>query len=175
MEKKSTSHTEGGDLAELLTRCGSKYAHRICGGHRGQDSVLAWLADHTGATQKELAEGLGVTPASLSELLRKLERKGCISRTKDEADHRFTRVCLTDEGRTVLDERAATETEDPFSALTREEQETLGRLLGRLLDDWKVRYPHRRRPDGEAGGFDDKRPGHGERHRDGHGRPPRRD
>ncbi len=144
---------------DLLARCGSFYAHRIGGRRRGQNSVLALLDSRPGATQKELAEALNVTPASLSELMRKLERKGFITRSKDPADHRFTRVCLTETGRAALCLDRQIQTEDPFSSLTGEEQQELKRLLAKLLDDWERRYPHERprQPDGPGGHPDHKR------------------
>lgn len=129
---------QDGSLSDLLNRCGHYYAHRIGRSRRGQTSVLAFLAEHPDVTQKELVEELGITPASLSEVLMKLERKGCIDRVKDETDRRFTRVRLTGEGRATLN--ALTDSkDDPFSVLTGAEQETLKGLLSKLLTDWETR------------------------------------
>ena len=163
-----------GSLTDLLDRCGHYYTHRIGGSHRGQNSVLAWLAEHPDVTQKELAEELGITAASLSEVLMKLERKGYISRFKDEADRRFSRVRLTEEGEATLD-MSVSESGDPFAGLSGEEQETLKQLLGKLLADWEVRFASERKRQGrrqfeqrekEYPGHGNERPGYG---RDEHG------
>lgn len=131
---------------------------------------MAWLANNPDVTQKEISEGLGITAASLSEVLMKLERKGYITRFKDETDRRFIRVRLTEEGEDAL-ETSVTETEDPFSSLSEEEQETLKQLLGKLLSDWEVRYIAERKRQGrrqyELHG--NEHPGHGDEH-PGHGR-----
>lgn len=172
-----------GSLSDLLNLCGHYYAHRIGGSHRGQNSVLTWLAEHPDVTQKELAEGLGIMPASLSEVLMKLERKGYIDRFKDETDRRFIRVHLTEEGTAALD-MLEEKGENPFSSLSSAEQETLKKLLSKLLSDWEARYmPERsrrnRRPFGdgrdvslhgnEHPGHEKEHPGHGDEH-PGHGR-----
>lgn len=151
-----------GSLADLLDRCGHYYAHRIRGSHRGQDSVMAWLAHNPDVTQKELAEGLGIMPASLSEVLMKLERKGYVARVKDENDRRFVRVHLTEEGEKALDEPES-KPDDPFSPLSEAERETLKQLLGKLLADWEMRYTAERKRQG-CSQFDmhgNKRPDHG--------------
>lgn len=126
---------------------------------------MTWLAHNPDVTQKELAEGLGIMPASLSEVLMKLERKGYVVRVKDENDRRFVRVRLTEEGEKALDapENSA---DDPFACLSAEEQESLKGLLNKLLADWEVRCTaeHKgqgRRPHEMHGG---KHPGHRKKH-----------
>lgn len=133
-------HETDNNLGGLLDRCGHHFVHRIGGKKRGQDSVLTVISQHPGITQKELAEILGIQPASVSELLMKLERKGLVLREKNENDRRSIKVQLTEDGRTHL---AAPEEEsaDPFQALSAEEQEQLCNLLGKLLTDWDQRYP----------------------------------
>lgn len=130
-------------LGGLLDRCGHFFSHRIGSKKRGQDTVLALIARHPGITQKALSELLGIQPASVSELLTKLERKGLILREKYEQDRRSIRLQLTQEGQRILDtpEEAIT---DPFQALTEEEQEQLRSLLEKLLADWHRRYPTER-------------------------------
>ena len=174
-----------GSLSDLLDRCGHYYTHRIGGSHRGQNSALTWLAEHPNATQKELGEELGITPASLSEVLMKLERKGYVERFKDESDRRFIRVQLTDDGVAALD-ALEEKSDDPFVALTDEEQETLKGLLSKLLNDWEPRClsdRNRRRVGNsrdfslhgnEHPGHGDEHPGHGDDH-PGHGRNERGD
>ena len=162
-----------GSLTDLLDRCGHYFTHRIGGSRRGQGNVMTFLAHHPDVTQKELAEALGVIPASLSEVLMKLERKGLVERKKDENDRRLVRVRLTEEGQKKLEHPDAMLSE-PFQALSQEEQETLKQLLSKLLADWEERYiAERKRPGGrphhEHPGHGSERPGHGGEH-SGHGR-----
>ena len=169
-------HEQDESLAGLLDRCGHYYAHRIGGSRRGQNNVMAWLAHNPDVTQKELSEGLNIMPASLSEVLMKLERKGYVTRVKDENDRRFVRVRLTKEGEKALNE-STDEPIDPFASLSTEEQETLQTLLSKLLADWETRYAadrigHSRRQfnlhGNEHPGHGDEHPGHGDDRR-GHG------
>ena len=97
-----------------------------------------WLKG--GITQKELAEALSIQPASVSELLMKLERKGLIVRQKDETDRRSIRVSLSDEGAQMI-QPSKDAPADPFQVLSAEEQDQLRMLLEKLLTDWKQRYP----------------------------------
>lgn len=162
-----TEYEHDKSLAGLLDCCGRYYAHRIGGSHRGQPNVMAWLAHNPDVTQKELSEGLNITPASLSEVLMKLERKGYVTRIKDETDRRFVRVRLTKEGEEALNEPAE-EAIDPFAALSEDEQETLKLLLDKLLTDWKTRYTgdHMSQAHRKSDLHGSKHPGHGHEHPD---------
>lgn len=137
-------HGFDNSLGGLLGRCGRFFAHRIGSRKRGQDSVLTVISRHPGISQKELGERLGIQPASVSELLMKLERKGLILRQKGEQDRRSIHVQLTAEGQALLAEPE--EVSDPFQGLSAQEQEQLRCLLEKLLRDWEQRYPmeHRR-------------------------------
>ncbi len=137
---KYKHHTYDDSLGSLLDRCGHYLAHRIGGKKRGQEGVLSVIAGQPGITQKELSEALGIQPASVSELLMKLERKGLVIREKDEQDRRSIKVQLTEEGQSILAEPNG-ESSDPFQALSVEEQEQLRTLLAKLLTDWEQRYP----------------------------------
>ncbi len=137
---KYKHHTYDDSLGSLLDRCGHYLAHRIGGKKRGQEGVLSVIAGQPGITQKELSEALGIQPASVSELLMKLERKGLVIREKDNLDRRSIKVHLTEESRSILAEPKE-ESSDPFQALSAEEQEQLRSLLGKLLTDWEQRYP----------------------------------
>lgn len=53
------------------------------------------LEERAGLTQRELAERLQITPASLSVLVSRLEKKRLVTRTVDPRDARIARVCCT--------------------------------------------------------------------------------
>lgn len=135
-----------GSLGDLLDRCGHHFAHRVGGSKRGRGNVMEQIDKNPGITQKELAELLEIQPASLSEVLIKLERKGFVEREKDAEDRRVIRVSLTDIGQAEIHKAEELST-DPFQTLTKNEQALLKELLNKLLTDWEVRYPmerHRR-------------------------------
>lgn len=145
---RNHKHTLSGDgLDALLARCGRFLSHRMGDRKRGQDSILEAVAQQPGITQKDLANHLDIQPASVSELLMKLEHKELICREKDDQDRRSIRVDLTDAGREVLEQKKG-EPADPFQSLSDGEQVQLRMLLTKLLADWEQRYPGERKHHG---------------------------
>ncbi len=69
--------------------------------HVGQEMVLCALWENEGVTQTELAERLGVQPATVTNALKRLERKGLVKRVPDDDDQRVTRVSPSAEGRDI--------------------------------------------------------------------------
>lgn len=130
-------------LSGLFDRCSHYLAHRIGSNRRGRESVMAVIARQPGISQKELAEALDIQPASVSELMMKLEQKGLIFREQDAQDRRSRKVRLTEAGIAQLAEPKE-DPADPFRALSDEEQAQLQALLEKLLADWEQRYPAER-------------------------------
>jgi DNA-binding MarR family transcriptional regulator len=64
----------------------------------GQIPVLMELRHHGQLSQRQLAEKIRVTPATISGTLKRMERMGLIRRTADQQDARVTQVTLTDLG-----------------------------------------------------------------------------
>ena len=140
MKDHQKHHHNNNSLAALFSHCAHFLSHRFGSRKRGQDGILELIRDHPGITQKELSQSLGIQPASVSELLMKLEHKELILREKDDHDRRSIRVTLSERGTQMLD-APKEKAEDPFQALTGEEQEQLRILLEKLLSDWNRRYP----------------------------------
>ncbi len=72
----------------------------------GQPMLLAVLRqkpDGIADSQRELAEQLHVTPATVTVSLRSMERDGYVTKIADPNDMRRKRIALTDKGREVLD------------------------------------------------------------------------
>ncbi len=67
--------------------------------HVGQEMVLCALWEREGVTQAELGAHLGVQPATVTNALKRLERKGLVERMPDTEDQRVSRVFPTAEGR----------------------------------------------------------------------------
>lgn len=65
--------------------------------------VLVVVADADGVRIGELAVRLGVAEPSASRLVRRLERNGLVTATRDDNDRRATNVRLSDQGRQIRD------------------------------------------------------------------------
>lgn len=144
-------------------RARQRHRHHEFNPARGQGHVLGVLLARDGLSQKELSELLQVRPASLGELVGKLEQSGLVERRINDEDKRVINVYLTDKGRAaisgVVDSRSAM-IEPLFAGLTEEEKLQLSALLGKLIESIGARPERedefRGRPEefGEAGGWD---------------------
>jgi DNA-binding MarR family transcriptional regulator len=85
-----------------------------------QIGLLAFMARHPGAHIQTVAEGMDLTPPTVSVAVRKLEESGWLRREPDERDRRASCVFLT--------ERAA----HVIQKVMRERQEKMDRLLDSL-------------------------------------------
>ena len=105
--------------------------------HRGQGFALMHLWHNDGVPQRELAEAMHIRPASATNMLQRMERDGWIERARDERDQRLVRVFLTKKAKSLRKKarEAFRQMEEELSAVyTKEEQETLHRLLMKLHD-----------------------------------------
>ena len=66
------------------------------GVYRSQHQILTTLAEHSNASQKEIAEYLNVTAATIAVSVKKLEKGGYITRIVDQEDNRYNKLCLTE-------------------------------------------------------------------------------
>ncbi len=64
----------------------------------GQYPVMEAVYDHNGCTQKELADMLMVTPASVAVSAKRLEKSGFITRKTDDCNARCNRLSITEQG-----------------------------------------------------------------------------
>lgn len=85
-----------------------------------------------GQSQKELSEKLNIAPATLTIMLKRMEKAGYIYRKQDVEDQRISRVYTTKEGREVSEESEGAMEEISkacFNSLTDNEIEDLRKLL----------------------------------------------
>lgn len=68
----------------------------------GQPKVLDYLKDYDGASQKEIAKGCHIEPASLTVILNGMEEKGLIERKSMNGNRRTSYVFLTEKGKESL-------------------------------------------------------------------------
>lgn len=76
-------------------------AHRILdviGIHPGQAHLLGVIVHEKGISQNQLAKVLSIKPATVTGMIKKLEKAKLIERKVDEADQRVLRVYPTKEG-----------------------------------------------------------------------------
>lgn len=72
--------------------------------HRGQPSVLFALDRNDGLSNSELSDFLEITPATLTNKVKRMEKANLVIRKRDANDERVSRIYLTDEGRSLMDE-----------------------------------------------------------------------
>lgn len=140
-----------------LGRC--RHAHEGGPAFQGQHRILGLLAHFDRISQRELIQETRLRPASLGELLQKIEKSGYIVREQDQDDRRNMIISLTESGKDAValarqEHRA--QADRLFSVLTEEQQQTLAVLLQKLADVWEA----------EAGSLPEEGPPH---HGHGHG------
>ncbi|AOI62789.1 MarR family transcriptional regulator [Burkholderia territorii] len=122
------------DVARLQGRLFDRRAKRI-GLTRAQSRVLAYLTWKGEMNQARLAQWLEITPISLTRLLDRMEACGWIERSANDDDRRAFVIRLTDKSRDIFPqmlEVGDTVTDDGLRGFTRDERDTLVRLLGRV-------------------------------------------
>ncbi len=93
----------------LLLHVGRAHHHLIrkqmhaLGLHRGQPPVLFALHKQDGMSNSELAEFLEITPATLTNKVKRMEKADLVLRRRDPEDERVSRIYLTDKGRGLMD------------------------------------------------------------------------
>lgn len=129
------------DIRILFTRTAAKMrkdysdALREVDIYVGQDHLLWQLWNQDGITQTELCERLGCEPPTLTNMVKKLESYGLLTRKKDAIDARVTRVFLTEEGRqirTPIDDIWEKHQEKMLKGISTEELTILKRLLHQI-------------------------------------------
>jgi len=135
--KRPEDLTLGQLLAQVCRMTGyhvRQHMERI-GLHRGQGRALFHLWHHDGVPQHELARAMRIRPASVTNMLQRMERDGWITRSRDEEDQRVVLVYLTDRAKDLRSDarKVFREMEAELAAIySDEEQATLRRLLLKL-------------------------------------------
>jgi len=139
MPKGAEKPTVGQLLAQVCRMTGHHLRTHMekLGLHRGQGFALLHLWHNDGVPQHELGQAMHISPASVTNMLQRMERGGWVTRKRDEEDQRVVRVFLTPKAQ-KLREKAASVFRQMESELnevyTAEEQATLKRLLLKLHD-----------------------------------------
>ena len=125
---------------QLLTQERLQVFFKSHGLQAGEFDVLATLRRagppyRLGPTQ--LFETLMISSGGMTSRLDRLEKAGLIVRSPNPEDRRGTLVSLTDKGLALMERMIPEHVDNEarmLAALSREEQETLSELLGKLLE-----------------------------------------
>lgn len=131
-------------LAQLGAHAAQQYAERIS--HLGlappHTGVLFAIARKPGRSQLALATDLGTPPTRLVALLDALEERGAIERRRNPDDRRNNAIYLTDAGRRLMADLAATAARherEITAGLGEAERQQLHALLSRIADQQGLR------------------------------------
>ena len=148
-----------GRLAEAAQQVARDHLNPLFQAHglaAGEFDVLATLrraGPPYALSPTALYDATMVTSGAMTGRIDRLEKAGWVVRAPDPEDRRGVLVSLTADGRTLIDEvvthHVANEVQ-MLAGLSRQEQETLADLLGKLLAT--LPEPYRRRASGEGQG-----------------------
>lgn len=68
----------------------------------GQSRILHTISEMSGSTQKEIAERLDISPASMAVSIKRLQKAGLVEKAADQKDLRHNRISVTEKGRRLL-------------------------------------------------------------------------
>lgn len=104
----------------------------------GQTRILFFLSQQEEVTQKNLCRLMEIRPASMTDVLQRMEKNGLLERKTDETDLRSIRVSITEKGRkkaeTALKVGEKME-QECFEKFTAEEKEIFISLMERMIEN----------------------------------------
>lgn len=101
----------------------------------GQFPILKYVVDHPGCTQKEIADFLRITPASVALSTKRLSRSGFLKKEGDDRNLRCNRLTVTRQGREMIEQcrRVFDQIDErTFAGFSEAEKETLNDFLDRM-------------------------------------------
>lgn len=107
----------------------------------GQPHILLMLRKQNGRTQKEFSNQIGIQAATVTVMLKRMEKAGLIERRPDPADLRASRVFLTAKGAVLAEKVKAIIhgfNEKCFDGFSDTEKEQLRRFLTIIRDNLKA-------------------------------------
>ena len=85
----------------LLFRCNKEFSHNKIRMQELSDTecmICSYIYAHEYCSQDDASAALKIDKTTIGKALTSLESKGCVTRTRDEADKRIKRLSLTDKG-----------------------------------------------------------------------------
>lgn len=105
------------------------------GVYQAQHRLLMEISDNKDASQKDIADSMDVSAATIATSLKKLEKGGYIIRERHEEDNRLNIIAITEKGKKVVEQsKQIFEMADRkvFEGFNDEEKHTLSKLLQKL-------------------------------------------
>ncbi|MFM9921218.1 MarR family winged helix-turn-helix transcriptional regulator [Lacisediminihabitans sp. H27-G8] len=102
---------------------------------REQSFVLGYLVHSSGVIQRDIAQVTRTSAASVSSLLRGLERRGLVERRAEDGDERSKRVYVTSAGAELIsgfEEAMSAANESILAPLDTSERDALHALLSKI-------------------------------------------
>ncbi len=136
-----------GQLLGAISHMHHKRMHETwesLGLYRGQPFVLHLLWEQDGRTHSELAGVLRRSPATITNMIKRMEKAGFVERRSDPHDERVSRVYLTDAGRglkAAVGKAWADFEKQTFAGFAQTELDTLQSQLRRVLDNLSPKEP----------------------------------
>ncbi|MDL2236009.1 MarR family winged helix-turn-helix transcriptional regulator [Christensenellaceae bacterium OttesenSCG-928-L17] len=106
--------------------------------HRGQLPVLEYIQRNPGCTQVEISQALLITPSSIAQSTKRMQRDDILEKHIDEENQRCKRLYVTKKGEALAAEcrrRMDEVDENMFAVLSEEEVEQLIIMLEKLLQN----------------------------------------
>ncbi len=104
----------------------------------GQPQILLSLLSKDMQTQKELCDFIRIKPASMTDIVKRMERDELIARVRDEKDLRSIRVNIAEKGREKIHafiEKGASIDDVALKGFSNEEKDVCIKLLVRILEN----------------------------------------
>lgn len=100
--------------------------------------LMAYVLQHPGCTQGEVAEWLCISPASVATSCKRLEQEGLLERRVDPVNRRKNQLYVTGEGEALTREKWAMLKridQQAFDGIGEEDKGAFSRVLDRMLDN----------------------------------------
>jgi DNA-binding MarR family transcriptional regulator len=108
--------------------------------HKGQPLLINFLVKEDGIPQSNLAKELSITPATVSAMVKRMEKAGFVLRKRNTEDERVSNVYLTEKGREVSLELDSLQNEMEnlvFKGFSDEEKDLMKGFLERIDENLK--------------------------------------
>lgn len=139
IKEESMQHVFGQIMRLHYVRCHELLENT--GAYHGQPPLLFSLYKQNGQSQKELSDKIGIKPATITVMIKRMEKAGLVERRQDDKDQRVSRIFITDKGIEVCKEVAVVTRqleEECIVNFSNEELILMRRLLMQVRDNLKA-------------------------------------
>ncbi len=155
--KQTYNNNDLGILFHRIAKMMARSYHRHSHAHHAQAHIFSIIREKGPINQRELMKMLDVRSSSLSEILRKLELRNLIERTRDEQDKRGYIIAVKQGAENPFPHTSRKDQparEEFFATLNPDEKEQLGDLLEKIIhsahehghQEMDCKHPHHHKP-----------------------------